>query len=26
LLIYQKHNDVLILLLVDIGSHSELFG
>ena len=26
LLVYQKQNDVLILLLVDIGSHSELFG
>ncbi len=26
LLVYQKHNDVLILLLVDIGSHSEVFG
>lgn len=25
LLMYQKHDDVLILLLVDIGSHSELF-
>lgn len=25
LLVYQKHDDVLILLLVDIGSHSSLF-
>jgi mRNA interferase YafQ len=25
LLIYQKHNDVLVLLLVNIGSHSKLF-
>lgn len=26
LLVYQEQNDVLILLLVDIGSHSEVFG
>ena len=26
LLVYQKQNDVLVLLLVDIGSHSSLFG
>jgi mRNA interferase YafQ len=26
LLVYQKHNDILILLLIDIGSHSEVFG
>jgi mRNA interferase YafQ len=25
LLIYQKHEDVLVLLLVNIGSHSKLF-
>ena len=25
LLIYQKHEDILVLLLVDIGSHSKLF-
>lgn len=25
LLVYQKHDDILILLLVDIGSHSEVF-
>ena len=25
LLVYQKYDDVLILLLVDIGSHSSLF-
>ncbi len=25
LLVYQKYEDVLILLLVDIGSHSSLF-
>ena len=25
LLVYQKRDDVLILLLVDIGSHSSLF-
>jgi len=25
LLVYQYHNDKLILLLVDTGSHSELF-
>ena len=26
LLIYQKHEDKLILVLIDIGSHSELFS
>jgi mRNA interferase YafQ len=26
LLVYQKHDDILILLLIDIGSHSEVFG
>ena len=26
LLVYQKQDDVLILLLVDIGTHSSLFG
>lgn len=26
LLVYQKHDNILILLLVDIGSHSQLFG
>ena len=26
LLVYQKQNDVLVLDLVDIGSHSSLFG
>lgn len=26
LLIYKKENELLILLLVNIGSHSELFG
>ena len=25
LLMYQKYDDILILLLVNIGSHSELF-
>lgn len=25
LLVYQKHKDILILLLIDIGSHSEVF-
>ncbi len=25
LLVYQKHEEVLILLLIDIGSHSSLF-
>ena len=26
LLVYEVHDDVLILVLVDIGSHSEVFG
>ena len=26
LLIYQTHNDILVLLLVDIGSHATLFN
>jgi mRNA interferase YafQ len=26
LLVYQKQDNILILLLVDIGSHSEVFG
>ena len=26
LLMYRKEKDILILLLVDIGTHSELFG
>ncbi|MCC6323206.1 type II toxin-antitoxin system YafQ family toxin [Candidatus Nomurabacteria bacterium] len=26
LLIYKKENELLILLLINIGSHSELFG
>ena len=26
LLLYQKRNDVLILLLVDIGTHASVFG
>ena len=25
LLLYYKHDDVLVLVLVDVGSHSELF-
>lgn len=25
LLVYQRHEDVLVLVLVDIGSHSSLF-
>ena len=25
LLMYQKHDDILILLLVDLGTHSDLF-
>lgn len=25
LLMYEKHNNILVLLLVDIGSHSSLF-
>lgn len=25
LLVYQKQNDVLVLLLVDVGSHAALF-
>jgi len=26
LLLYQKHDNVLVLLLIDIGAHSSLFG
>jgi len=26
LLMYQKHEDVLILLLIDIGTHDDLFS
>ncbi|MBI3633419.1 MAG: type II toxin-antitoxin system YafQ family toxin [Candidatus Vogelbacteria bacterium] len=26
LLLYQKHNDLLILVLVNVGDHQELFG
>ena len=26
LLIYEKHNDVLLLVMVNIGTHHELFG
>lgn len=26
LLMYQKHEDILILLLVDLGTHDELFN
>jgi mRNA interferase YafQ len=26
LLVYEKKEDVLILVLIDIGSHSQLFG
>ena len=26
LLLYHKKNDVLVLLLVDIGTHSSVFG
>jgi len=26
LLVYQIHDDVLVLVLVDIGSHPQLFG
>ncbi len=26
LLMYQKYEDVLVLLLVDLGTHDELFG
>lgn len=25
LLLYQKHNDILVLVCINIGSHSELF-
>lgn len=25
LLVYQKHDNVLVLLLIDIGSHAKLF-
>lgn len=26
LLVYEKRKDVLVLVLIDIGSHSQLFG
>jgi mRNA interferase YafQ len=26
LLMYQKRDDILVLLLIDIGTHSSLFG
>lgn len=26
LLMYQKHENVLVLLLVDLGTHDDLFG
>lgn len=26
LLIYEKHDDILVLVMVDIGTHHELFG
>ncbi len=26
LLVYQRHDDVLVLVLIDIGSHSQIFG
>ncbi len=26
LLVYQKQDDLLILLLIDLGSHDEVFG
>ncbi|WP_235611228.1 type II toxin-antitoxin system YafQ family toxin [Campylobacter sputorum] len=26
MLIYRKENKILVLTLVDLGSHSELFG
>lgn len=26
LLVYEKHDDVLVLVMVDIGTHHELFG
>ena len=26
LLIYQKRKDILVLLLIDIGTHDDLFG
>lgn len=26
LLIYQIHQDILVLVLIDIGSHAQLFG
>lgn len=26
LLVYQKHEDVLVLLLIEIGTHDDIFG
>ncbi|OGZ08118.1 MAG: hypothetical protein A3C93_03305 [Candidatus Lloydbacteria bacterium RIFCSPHIGHO2_02_FULL_54_17] len=26
LLIYEKHDDVLVLVMIDVGTHHELFG
>ena len=26
LLMYERHEDILVLALIDIGSHSQLFG
>ena len=26
LLIYEKHDDILVLVMIDIGTHHELFG
>ena len=26
LLVYQRHDDVLVLIMVDIGTHHQLFG
>ena len=26
LLVYQRHNDVLVLVMIDIGTHHQLFG
>jgi len=26
LLVYQKHEDILVLLLIEIGTHDDLFG
>ena len=26
LLVYQKHEDILVLLLIEIGTHDDIFG